>query len=299
MPMNNPLLRALLPLLALIGASEIARADHHVEDNAFRVCADPNNLPFSNKAGEGVENRIASLWAERLGQPLEYEWFPQRRGFERMTLRSQNPGNRSGYKCDVIIGVAQGWELGLTTQSYYRSSWALAYLEGGKLEGARTPDDIANLPAELKETISVATFIGTPASVWLSRHGLDYKLRPYQALDADPNRYPGQLIENDLRDGEVDLVILWGPVAGYFAKRVNDEGNGPEVVVIPMQSGNGLTFDFTIASGVRYGDGKRRAQISELLEDTAPQIDALLADYGFPVLEIGEERFGDDDDDDD
>ncbi|MEM9385305.1 MAG: quinoprotein dehydrogenase-associated putative ABC transporter substrate-binding protein [Pseudomonadota bacterium] len=297
--MNTPLVRTLAPVaLAILGLSGMARADHHVDDNAFRVCADPNNLPFSNQAGEGVENRIASLWAERLGQPLEYEWFPQRRGFERMTLRSQNPANRSGYKCDVVVGVAKGWELGITTQSYYRSTWALAYLEGGKLDGAQTPQDIINLPAELKETVSAATFIGTPASVWLSRHGLDYKLRPYQALDADPNRYPGQLIENDLRAGEVDLVILWGPVAGYFANRVNTASDAPKVVVIPMESGNGLTFDFTIASGVRYGDGKRREQISNLLRETQSEVTALLTEYGFPLLPIGEEREEDDDDDD-
>ncbi|MEO0974761.1 MAG: ABC transporter substrate-binding protein, partial [Pseudomonadota bacterium] len=205
---------------------------------------------------------------------------------------------RSGYKCDVVIGVATGWELGLATPAYYRSSWALAYLEGGKLDGVRTPNDLISLPDDLKQSVSVATFVGTPASVWLSRHDLDYKLRPYQALDADPNRYPGQLIENDLRDGEVDAVVLWGPVAGYFAKRVNELSDGPDVVVIPLESGDGLKFDYTIASGVRYGDGERRALITKLLEDTAPQIEALLSEYGFPLLPIGEQPVDDDDDDD-
>lgn len=279
-----------------MGAPGGVIADHHVEDDSFNVCADPNNLPFSNRAGEGIENRIAALWAERLNKELQYEWFPQRRGFERMTLRSNDASEFSGYKCDVVIGVAKGWELGLTTQPYYRSTWALAYLEGGPLDGVTTAQDVAALPEEVKQDLSVATFVGTPASVWASRIGIDANLRPYPALDADPNRYPGQLIENDLRNQEVDAVILWGPVAGYFAKQVNASDAGPNVRLVPLESGNGLRFDYAIAAGVRYGDGERRALVQRLIDETQPQIDALLEEYGFPTLPVGEVQEEDDDD---
>lgn len=284
-------------LLLLGGIPERALADHHVPDDTFRVCADPNNLPFSNRAEEGVENRIARLWADRLGKDLAYEWFPQRRGFERMTLRAEDMSTHSGYKCDVIIGVAQGWELGLTTRSYYRSTWALAYLEGGPLDGITRQADVEALPPEVKERISVATFIGTPASVWVLRNNLDRNLRPYPALDADPNRYPGQVIEQDLRRGEVDAAVLWGPVAGYFAKQVNEAGDGPNVRVVPLESGDGLKFDYAIAAGVRYGDTERRETIQRLLDETQPIIERLLTQYGFPLLPLGDEPVVEDDDD--
>jgi mxaJ protein len=269
---------------AALFAQSTADADHH--DTALRVCADPNNLPFSNQAGEGFENALAKLWATRLGKPVEYTWFPQRRGFERMTLRSQNEYG-TGYKCDVVIGVAAGWEMGLTTRPYYRSTWALAYLEGGKLDGIDSSAELTAMPDDFKQEVSVATFIGTPASQWLSVHGLDYKLRPYPALDADPNRYPGMLIENDLASGAVDAVILWGPIAGYFANKVNADREENRVRIVPLVSEPGLRFDYAIAAGVRYGEPERRDMLQSLIDDTRDDIDALLAEYGFPNVQQG------------
>ncbi len=269
---------------SLLACAQAVLADHH--DAAFRVCADPNNLPFSNQAGEGFENELAKIWASKLGKPVEYTWFPQRRGFERMTLRSQDQYGM-GYKCDVIIGVAAGWEMGLTTKPYYRSTWAIAYLEGGKLDGIEDATALKALPDEVKQELSAATFIGTPASQWLAVNGLDYKLRPYPALDADPNRYPGMLVENDLANGEVDLVILWGPVAGYFAGLVNEARSENRVKIIPLESEEGLRFDYAIAAGVRYGEGDRRDMIQGLIDETRDEIEALLARYGFPKVEKG------------
>jgi mxaJ protein len=282
---TNTLLRGIAAAtLAAVLLGQSAAADHH--DAAFRVCADPNNLPFSNQAGEGFENALAKLWAAKLGKPIEYTWFPQRRGFERMTLRSKDPYGM-GYKCDVIIGVAAGWELGLTTAPYYRSTWAVAYLEGGKLDGITSAAELTALPDEVKQELSAATFIGTPVSQWLAQYGLDAKLRPYPALDADPNRYPGMLIENDLANGEVDLVTLWGPIAGYFATKVNEGRDSNRVVVLPLESEEGLRFDYAIAAGVRYGEGDRRDMVQNLIDETREDIDALLQRYGFPVVATG------------
>jgi quinoprotein dehydrogenase-associated probable ABC transporter substrate-binding protein len=273
---------ALAAAVSLPGTAALAQET----EDAFRVCADPNNLPFSNKEGEGFENELARLWAERLGKKLEYTWFPQRRGFERMTLRSQNQYG-TGYKCDVILGVAAGWELGLTTKPYYRSTWAIAYLEGGKLDGIETIAELDALPDEEKAELAAATFIGTPASHWLSIHGLDSKLRPYPALDADPARYPGMLIEQDLLQGDADFVILWGPVAGYFANKVSEENEGVEVKVLPIPSEGRLRFDYSIAAGVRYGEGERRDMLQQLIDDTREDIDRLLEKYGFPIVAEG------------
>ena len=113
-------------------------------------------------------------------------------------------------------------------------------------------------------------------------------------LEADPNAYPGRIIENDLAQGDLDAVVIWGPIAGYFAQR----SESVEMVVIPLQSTEGLQFDFAISSAVRYGEGDWKAQIEDIYARKGDKIDALMAEYGVPTLPIGEVRRGDDDDDD-
>src|SRR5690606_6373003 len=109
----------------------------------LEVCADPNNLPFSNRAEEGFENRLAEIWARELGVEVEYTWFPHRRGFERNTLNAQDPSTGE-YLCDVIVGVPQGYDLAMTTQPYYRAAYALVYVAGGALDVA-SGDELVNL----------------------------------------------------------------------------------------------------------------------------------------------------------
>src|SRR4249919_4405073 len=119
------------------------------QEDVLRVCQDPNNLPFSNLAGEGFENKIAELFAGKLGWKLEYFSFPQRMGFIRNTLRFKLPGE--SYRCDLVMSVPAGYEQASATRPYYRSTYALVYAEGGKLPNVRTEADLLALGDKLKD----------------------------------------------------------------------------------------------------------------------------------------------------
>src|SRR5690606_23649834 len=119
-----------LSVAILIAVAIFAQPAAAQEREAFRVCADPNNLPFSHKNLKGFENQLAEMWADHLGLEVQYTWFPQRMGFVRNTLRSKNEHNE--YKCDVVMGVAEGFDQLMTTKPYYRSTYALVYIKGRK-----------------------------------------------------------------------------------------------------------------------------------------------------------------------
>jgi len=271
--------RAVVALILLAAvATPVGAAD------TLKVCADPNNLPFSNRAEQGFENKLARIWARESGAEVEYTWFPQRRGFERNTLNAED-AERGGYKCDVIIGVPAGYDLALTTRPYYRSTYALVYVAGGKLDVASAQDLIELPPAE-RATLRIGVFTPGPAAEWLARHGLYDQMVPYPALGGDPDIYPGKIIENELLAGELDAAILWGPIAGYFAARAAPV----EVAVVPLRSEAGIQFEFAMAAGVRFGERDRRAEIEGLMARTAEQTTALFAEYHIPVVEGPAER---------
>ena len=276
-------------LLATVAMLPTASA---VEREAFRVCADPNNLPFSHRNESGFENRLAELWAERLGLEVQYTWFPQRIGFVRNTLRSKNENNE--YKCDVVMGVAQGYELLLTTRPYYRSTYALVYVKGRGLDDVRSAEDFLNLPDERKSGLRIGAFDKTPGPAWLSRHGMLRQMQAFQAMSGDPEAYPGETLEKALVDEEVDAVIIWGPIAGYFAKQADDA----EMVVIPLSSEPGVKFDFQISAGVRHGESEAKAELERLMDETSGEIHSLLQSYNVPLLEVTDETPRREDDDD-
>lgn len=251
------------------------------EREAFRVCADPNNLPFSHKNRTGFENRLAELWAERLGLEVQYTWFPQRIGFVRNTLRSKDENNV--YKCDVVMGVAEGYELLMTTKPYYRSTYALVYVKGRGLDDVRSAEDLLKLDDERKARLRIGAFDQTPGPAWLSRHGMLRQMRPYQAMSGDPEDYPGEILEQALVRKEIDAAIIWGPIAGYFAKQSNDA----EMVIIPLTSEPGVKFDFGISAGVRRGENDAKNELERLMDETSGEIEALLESYNVPLLEIG------------
>lgn len=264
--------------LLLVAAS--VQAPLAAARDALRVCADPNNMPFSHKDETGVENRIAKLWAEKLGVPLEYTWFPQRLGFVRNTLNAP-AADRTGYKCDVVMGVAAGAGLLLTTEPYYYSTYALVYVRGGKLSDIKSGQQFADLPTERKQQIKVATFTPTPGYDWLARHGMADQTISYPVMSGDPAAYPGQLIEQDLLGKQVDAVVIWGPIAGYYAKRSHDV----PLEVIPLASEPpDIQFEFGIAAGVRMSDKEGRTEIQALIEQTRNEIEALLKEFGFPLV---------------
>lgn len=265
----------------LVAAAVLVQPAVALERNAFRVCADPNNLPFSHRNLQGFENKLADLWSERLGLQLEYTWFPQRMGFVRNTLRSKN--ERNEYKCDVVMGVAEGYDQLQTTKPYYRSSYALVYVKGRDLDEVRSGKDFLDLDDERKVRLRIGAFDQTPGPAWLSRHGMLEQMVPYQAMSGDPDAYPGQILEQALAEDEVDAAIIWGPIAGYFAKQAEQV----EMVVIPLQSEPGVKFDFAISAGVRRGEDEAKDQLEQLMDETSGEIQALLESYDVPLLEIG------------
>jgi mxaJ protein len=251
------------------------------ESAAFRVCADPNNLPFSARTRDGLENQIAELWATELGLPIEYTWFPQRRGFVRKTLKALNESG-NGYKCDVVMGVATGFDRLLTTKPYYRSTYALVYVKGRNLDDVASGQDFINLDPEIRNSLRIGAFTPTPGAKWLVRHGMSEQLVPFLAMSGDPEAYPGEIIEKEIIEGRLDAAIVWGPIAGFFAKRAKPV----EVAVILLQSEPGIQFDFAIAAGVRYGDSERKQVLEELIRDTAAPMQAVFAAYDVPLLEL-------------
>jgi quinoprotein dehydrogenase-associated probable ABC transporter substrate-binding protein len=272
-------------LLALPTASAQgtpATPDEPAARKALKVCQDPNNLPFSNLKGEGIENRIAELFAKELGLPLEYYSFPQRMAFIRNTLRYKLPGE--DYPCDVVLGVPAGFDQVAATKPYYRSTYALVLargVAGGALDGVKSVADFLALPRATLGKLRIGIYDRSPASQWLARHDLTDQGKPYAMLSADPAQYPGEIIEHELAAGKLDAAIVWGPIAGFYARRVKS----PELAVLPMASEPGVKFDFSMAMGVRYGEPRWKAQIEGLIEKKRPELTAILNDFGVPLLE--------------
>jgi len=249
-------------------------------DRVLRVCEDPNNLPFSNRAGEGFENKIAELLARELGWKLEYTWFPQRMGFIRNTLRGRDPDSHR-FKCDLVIGLPVGYELASTTKPYYRSTYALVYAKGRGLDSVTVPEGLLELePGKLK-SLKLGVFDQTPPVDWLLKHRLYDQAVSYQHQSGDQERYPGEIVEKDLRNGVVDVAFVWGPIAGYFATRATSA----RLAVVPFKPDPEIHFDFLIGMGVRFGEREWKERVERLIDTNRPRIQAILAAYGVPQLD--------------
>jgi mxaJ protein len=265
--------------LALTAGAASAQ-DASTKREAFRVCQDPNNLPFSNTQGEGIENRIAELFAKDLGIPVSYYSFPQRMAFIRNTLRYKLPGE--DFRCDVVLGVPAGFDQVSATKPYYRSTYAIVFARSGAMASVKTPEDLFAMAPAARAKLRIGVYDRSPASEWLVKHGMVEQGVPYAMMNADPSQYPGEIIERDLASGKLDAAVVWGPIAGYFAKRVKS----PELAVLPLRSEPGVKFDYQMAMGVRYGEPEWKKQIETLIDKRRPEIEAILRDYGVPLLEL-------------
>jgi len=245
---------------------------------AFRPCIDPSNLPFANDKGEGFENRIAELFAGKLGLPVQSYSFPQRMGFIRNTLRYKLPGQ--DFRCDIVMSVPADYDQAWSTAPYYRSTYALVYPRGKGLDKVRTGSDLFALPSDVRDKLTIGIYDKSPASVWLAKHGMEAQAKPYQMLSPDPDQYPGSIIDKDLAQGKIDAAIVWGPIAGYYAKRVTSV----PLVVIPLKSEPGVKFDYEIAMGVRYGEREWKATVEKLISENQATITAILREYGVPLV---------------
>ncbi len=266
--------------LVCLGAAGMAAAqDKPAARTSLKVCQDPNNMPFSNTSGGGIENRIAEVFGKALNLPVTYYSFPQRLGFIRNTLRYKLPGE--DYPCDIVMGVPVGYDQVSATKPYYRSTYALVFPKGKGMDAVATVDDFLKLGPGKLQALRIGIYDRSPASDWLAKHRLVESGVPYQIMNADPAQYPGEIIEKDLAAGKIDAAIVWGPIAGYFAQRVKS----PQLMVVPMRSEPGVRFDFQIAMGVRYGERDWKQQVEGLLESKAPEINAILKEFGVPVVD--------------
>ncbi|OQW73772.1 MAG: ABC transporter substrate-binding protein [Proteobacteria bacterium ST_bin11] len=247
----------------------------------FRVCADPLNPPYSTKDQSGYENKIAALFAEQLGQELEYTWLPERIGFIRNTLKAEND-NGEGFKCDVVMGVPAGYDLTDTSKPYFHSTYVLLIAKGRGWDDIKDSAQLANLPLDRQEKLKIAMFDRGPGTEWLQKSGLLEQGIPYQSMTGDGEYNTAMRIEKDLRSKTIDMVILWGPMAGY----VQSQAPKGSYIAIPMQSSPGLKFDFSIAMGLRQGDNKRKQQLNDLIDKNLDKIQAIIASYDIAVLPI-------------
>lgn len=232
----------------------------------LRVCADPANLPFSNEAGEGFENRIAALLGEDMGLPVASVWFPQVVGFVRNTLRAR--------ECDLIMGAVAGDGIIDTTNPYYRSG----YMVVTRSDRPAAPRSLAD-PWYRDRRVGIVA--ATPPSDLMLRHGLLLRAKPYQLAVDTRHGNPARDMLQDVLDGEVDAGLVWGPIVGYAiahdhlplrAEFLEAEPDGPRM-------------DFRIAMGVRSGEPEWRRRVNQAIERVRPRIDAVLAEYGVPRLD--------------
>jgi mxaJ protein len=237
----------------------------------LRVCADPNNLPYSNRRLEGFENRLAEMVARDLHATVRYTWWPQHRGFIRNTLKAGT--------CDVLMGLPSSVELALTTRPYYRSTYVFVYPENRGI-AVRSLDD----PALRKLRVGVQMIgddgTNSPPAHALANRGVIRNVVGYSVYAdyAQPNP-PARIVEAVAR-GDVDVAVVWGPLAGYFAPR-----QGVPLALVPVSPQIDrpyLPFVFDVSMAVRRGDDALRAELDSFIERRQGEIDALLARYGVP-----------------
>ncbi|MDP2870545.1 quinoprotein dehydrogenase-associated putative ABC transporter substrate-binding protein [Methyloversatilis sp.] len=261
-------------------AAPALQAQETGDDKVLRVCADPNNLPLSNDKGEGFENKIAELLAKDMGYALEYTYFPHRMGFIRMTLKAKHEKLPGRYKCDLIIGVPVGFDMGATIKPYFRSTYAMVFKKGIGLDEVKVPDDLLKLPPEKLRSLKFGVFSQTPPVDWLLRNKLFDQAISYQRQSGDPGAYPGEIVEKDLVAGKVDVAMAWGPIAGYFGRNAK----AGDLVTIGFPPENTVKFDYAITMAVRYGEKDWKNKIEETVQRNLPGIQAILTSYGVPLI---------------
>jgi mxaJ protein len=240
----------------------------------FRVCADPDNLPFSNRKLEGFENKIAALMAKELGASPTYIWWGQRRGFIRNTMFATLKEQR----CDIVMGVPEGYDLVRTTRPYYRSTYVFVYPKGKGLQ-LKSLDDPILKKIKIGVHLLGDDYTNPPPVHELSKRGIVDNVIGFDTFYS-PQNPPGRIIDA-VAAGKIDAAIVWGPAAGYFVKQ---QRVPLEMVAVPSGKMD-LPFTFNMSMGVRPGDDVLRAQLEKVLEKRQPEIRKILQDYGVPVVE--------------
>jgi quinoprotein dehydrogenase-associated probable ABC transporter substrate-binding protein len=238
-----------------------------VDPNVFRACGDPRNLPFSNDKGEGFENKLAEFFAAKLGKKLSYTYYPQATGFVRMTLGS--------YRCDIIMGFPQGDDQAQLTVAYYKTTYALVIKPGSGLEDVTTIGD-----PKLKDK-RIGVVARTPPSTNMAMSGLLMRAKSYPLFVDTRTDSSAQAMMDDLAKGDIDCGILWGPLAGYYARQAN-----PPLIVVPLtKETTGPPMAFRIGMAVRPADQEWKRTLNKLILENQTEINRLLLSYNIPILD--------------
>jgi quinoprotein dehydrogenase-associated probable ABC transporter substrate-binding protein len=238
-----------------------------IDPKVLRVCADPHNMPLSTDHGEGFENKLAELFADKLGKRVAYTWYPQAPGFVRNTL--------GAHKCDVMMGIPQGDDLVQVTNPYYRTAYALVFKQGHDLEGVDSLGD----PRLKGKRIGVVA--GTPPGNNMAANGLMAKAKPYPlVVDTRVDSSPAAMV-HDLETGDIDTGILWGPMAGYYARQAS-----PTLTVVPLvKETTGPKLAYRMSMGVRFTDQEWKRLLNRTIQENQPDINKLLLSFGVPLLD--------------
>jgi quinoprotein dehydrogenase-associated probable ABC transporter substrate-binding protein len=262
-----------LALACLLALAAIPAAQAGAAGRVLRVCADPDNLPYSQQDGSGFENRIAAIVADELHASLQYEWQPLRRGFVRKTIGAG--------RCDIFIGVPAGFERVLTTRPYYRSSYVFVWRRGDN--APRSFDDARIAEKRIGVQLVGNDLAATPPGHALASAGAVNNVVGYTIYGDGPaaRRMVDALAAND-----IDSALLWGPQAGYFARRA---AVPMELAIARAPAGLHAPFEFAIAMGVARGNAGLRDELDGVLQKRRADIDAVLAQYAVPRTDFGQE----------
>lgn len=231
----------------------------------LRVCADPNNMPFSNKALEGLENKVIALLAEKLGKEVRYTWFPQSIGFVRNTLRLR--------QCDLISGITTTSEKVQNTNPYYHSAYTVVHRADVE------PPIVSLSDARLKD-MRIGIVAGTPPADLLASNGLLSNIKPYHLVADTRRNTPAKDAIIDVASGETDVAFVWGPIAGYFASQ-----QSTELRVTPLLEEDArIRMNYRVSMAVRFNEVDWKREVNAALADIQPQINEVLADYHVPLL---------------
>jgi quinoprotein dehydrogenase-associated probable ABC transporter substrate-binding protein len=267
---------SLLAILGLLGGLNLARAQTSesgdlsielVDPKVLRVCADPRNMPFSNEQGEGFENKVAALFAERLQKKLEYAYYPGATGFVRNTL--------GAHRCDVILGFPQGDDLAQGTNPYYRTAYALIAKQGSGLDGVTTLKD------ERLKGKHIGIVAGTPPATYMAMDGLTANAKSYPLMTDTRVDSSAEAMFNDVTSGTIDAGILWGPMAGFYARKANP----PLHVTSLVKETGGPRLVYRVGMGVRPADQNWKRQLNRLIQENQPAINKIMLEFGVPLLD--------------
>jgi len=264
------MLRTSIAYAAIVVASTLpaaAQTSDLVNRSSLRICADPANMPMSDEKRQGFENKIAALLGDKLNLPVVYEWFPQATGFVRQTLNVK--------KCDLIIGFAQGHELVQNTNHYYRSIYVMFHKKGNGL------DDVVSLDDPKLKGKRIGVTAGTPPASILALNGLIAQAVPFPLTVDRRYESPADRMLEQANNGEIDLGLLWGPIAGPIIKE-----KYPDLEMKPLnKETKGPKMSYRITMGLRPNEPEWKHQLNDLIKANQAEINAILLEAGVPIVD--------------